>query len=412
MQDNIDILKIRESLHKIPELAFCEWNTLSFIINTIKDCKHIKKEYLPQGTFDKFKDLIGLEKKEIYIEKDKLIDVPCLKVTIDFNKKGKKLAIRTDMDALPINESHTKGHYPFDHDFASDNCCMHACAHDGHMALALKTILFIDKNYEIFKDKSAFASISFIFQGAEEGCRGAKVILDSNFLDDIDVLYCYHLGMKLPSNYIATNPSKFLSTFKFKLDIFGKKAHAGYPDKGINALAALANIIAKGLSYLDPQKGFYINFSQVLVPGASNIIPDFATCLGEVRSDQQKKAIELYLKLQDLIKKETQAISCSYNFIKKGEAIGIKNSTYLVNILNQSAQDIGFLIQNNFEFNASEDASLLIKKVQDNGGLAAHFVIGANIKAEHHQNNFDFDTSVLDKAFELIVNLITKKVEK
>lgn len=412
MQDNIDILKIRESLHKIPELAFCEWDTLSFIIDTIKNCKHIKKEYLPLGTFDKFKDLIGLEKKEVYIEKDKLIDIPCLKVTIDFNKKGKNLAIRTDMDALPIKESHAEGHYPFDNGFASDNCCMHACAHDGHMALALKTLLFIDKNYEIFKDKCVYASISFIFQGAEEGCRGAKVILDSNFLDDLDVLYCYHLGMKLPSNYIATNPSKFLSTFKFKLDIFGKKAHAGYPDKGINALAALVNIIAKGLCCLDQKNGLYINFSQVLAPGASNIIPDFATCLGEVRSDHKQKALDLYLKLQDIIKKETQAISCSYNLIKKGEAIGIKNSPYLVDTLNHCAQDAGFLIQNNYKFNASEDASLLIKKVQDNGGLAAHFVIGSNIKAEHHQNTFDFDTSVLDKAFNLIVNLITKKVEK
>ena len=412
MQDNIDIVKIRESLHKIPELAFCEWNTLSFIVDTIKDCKHIKKEYLPLGTFDKFKDLIGLLKKEVLIEKDKLIDIPCLKVTIDFKKDGKNLAIRTDMDALPINEAKIQGHYPFDHNFASNNCNMHACAHDGHMALLLKTLLYIDKNYEIFKDKCNLASISFIFQGAEEGCRGAKVILDSNFLDDIDILYCYHLGMKLPSNYIATNPTKFLTTIKFKLDIVGKKAHAGYPDKGINALNPLANIIAKGLNLLDSKNGFYINFSDVLVPGASNIIPDFATCQGEVRSLNSKNAQNLYLKLQDIIKKECEAISCSYNLIKKGEAIGIENSKILVNTLNKTVIDTGFLIQDNFEFNASEDASLLIKKVQDNGGLAAHFVIGSDLKAEHHQHNFDFDTKILDKAFTLIINLITKGLEK
>ncbi|SPT68019.1 Indole-3-acetyl-aspartic acid hydrolase [Anaerobiospirillum thomasii] len=404
-----DIIALRRHLHTLPELAFKEWNTLAYIVATLKQCTHLSFEYLPSGTYDKYKDLINTDKKEVEIEPGVFIDVPALKVSFDFAQDGENLAFRCDMDALPVEEAHCTGHKPYDLNFVSDNGNMHACAHDGHMAIALMSILHIDKNFEKLKSHTKLGSVSFIFQCAEEGCRGGIIISQSDFLKNVDTLYCYHLGMRLPSLSIATNPKKFLATQKFMLKMHGVKAHAGRPHQGVNALLPLCSIILDFMDYADTQNGIYINFGNMLSPGASNIVPDFASVFGEIRSNDAANIDIYYKKLVELIDKYTQDSKAVCELLPLGRAVGIENSSCLVQSLNSICSDLGFSVAEHFDFNASEDASLLIESVQKRGGQAMHFVIGANLSAEHHNALFDFDESVLDKACALILKIIESR---
>ena len=164
-----DIYTYRRDFHQNPELSFQEYRTAETISNYL-DSFGITHKTNIGGT-----GIIG---------------------EIDFGE-GPTIALRADMDALPIQETG-------DLEYKSKNeGVMHACGHDGHMAILLGVANVLSKNKKIKKGK-----IRFIFQPAEEGGGGARYMIEAGCLEGVDEIYGLHLWNYLcvPATSFATLP--------------------------------------------------------------------------------------------------------------------------------------------------------------------------------------------------------------
>ena len=407
-----ELISLRRMLHTIPETAFHEWQTMELLIDLIKDTNGTIT-FIPQETAQHLCTLIPkVDRPHKFLDTD--VTVPGFKLTFNLdpeNKKTKKhLAIRSDMDGLPIPECSDLKHIPAKLGFNAINGAMHACGHDGHMAIALMSALWVNANLSLLY-KTNLSALSFIFQPAEEGCRGALAVIDSGFLQDIDLIYCYHLGLGVPSGYIVPSPSGFLASCKFSLEVFGKKSHAGHPELGVNALKVTASFIEKVLVLLDPNEGLYVNISNLHCEGACNVIPDHCSLDGEIRVIDEANLDLLYSQIEKIIAAESKAVpGSSYRLLKKGVGLNIKQNAELCKIVEKAAQKLNLKIMQNFKFNASEDASQLISHLQKRGKQGCYFMIGSDIAAAHHNSSFDFDEKSLINGFNVVKELILSKL--
>ncbi len=141
------------------------------------------------------------------------------------------LALRADMDALPIPEKNN-----LSYNSAIDNR-MHACGHDGHMAMLLGAA-------EIICQNKAERDIYLVFQPGEEGPGGAKPIMDSGVLKGIREIYGIHLDPTLPVGTVGINHDRAMaSNDDFYITIKGKGGHAGLPHQAVDPIAIAAQII-------------------------------------------------------------------------------------------------------------------------------------------------------------------------
>lgn len=94
---------------------------------------------------------------------------------------------------------------------------MHACGHDGHAALGLAMAKYVSDHLDSLSGKYVF-----IFQPAEEGCRGGEAVSRIPLIGRINDFVSFHLGMKVPSGLAALNPTDFLASTKFNLAVHGR----------------------------------------------------------------------------------------------------------------------------------------------------------------------------------------------
>jgi aminobenzoyl-glutamate utilization protein A len=160
--------------------------------------------------------------------------------TLETGKAGPTTAFRVDMDALDIQETLTEDHLPYKDGFASVNSnTMHACGHDGHMAIGLGLATLLMENKQ-----SLVGTIKLIFQPAEEGTRGAKSMVEAGVVDEVDYFIATHLGTGIATGGFIAGKSGFLATTKLDVTFKGIASHAGgKPQEGRNALTAAASAV-------------------------------------------------------------------------------------------------------------------------------------------------------------------------
>ena len=165
------------------------------------------------------------------------------------DKPGKTVALRADMDALPVKEAN-------DVPYKSKNeGVMHACGHDGHTAMLLGAA----KILSLMKDEIE-GTIIFIFQPAEEMGQGAAKMIEEGALEGVDAILGIHLWADLASGKVSLEPGpRMASTDRFKIAIRGKGGHGSMPHQGVDAILAasavvinLQSIISREISPLEP----------------------------------------------------------------------------------------------------------------------------------------------------------------
>jgi hippurate hydrolase len=188
---------------------------------------------------------------------------------------GPTIALRSDMDALPIQE---KTRLPFSSRVPG---YMHACGHDGHVAMLLGAAALLKK-------ESLEANVVFIFQPAEEGGGGSLSMIEAGVLNDVDMIFGGHIDSDVAIGEIAVRKEMESSyTDAFEIRIFGKGGHAARPHEAIDAVVvaslfvvSLQTIISRSIN---PQKPAVITIGSFHSGTAYNAISDEATLRGTIR---------------------------------------------------------------------------------------------------------------------------------
>lgn len=254
-------IKVRRELHKIPELELELPKTVEFITSRLKE--------------------LGVEYKL-------LVNGNAIVATVEANDtNGPCIAIRADMDALPIKEE-TGLEFASTHEGR-----MHACGHDGHSAMAFTTLKILSENKDSFKGK-----VKFLFQPGEEIPGGAKPMIDEGALVDPKVDYIIGLhegglvkGMDRGAIYFKEG-SMMASMDKFTIKVKGKGGHGANPQDTIDPVVISAEIILAVQKIISreiaPTSSALISICQINGGSSQNIIPDEVVLVGTARTLNEK----------------------------------------------------------------------------------------------------------------------------
>lgn len=228
---------------------------------------------------------------------------------LEGKSKGKVVALRADMDALPITENNG---LPYQ---SVNDGVMHACGHDGHMSILMATAEILSKNNDFE------GTVKFIFQGAEEGPPpgeegGARMMIKEGVLKnpDVDAIFGLHIAAQLPMNKVYYKPKGFYaSSSRFTIKVIGTQAHGGTPWLSVDPIVITAQIINSIQTIISRESELtkepaVISFGKVEGGNRFNIIPGEVNLVGTIRS--------LDYGMRDYIKKRiielSQGIAKSY----------------------------------------------------------------------------------------------------
>lgn len=278
-----DVIRWRRYLHQNPELSFEEENTSQFVYDTL-------------ASFGPDFMLTRPTKTSVLAR-------------LKGNHPGVILALRADMDALPIEEENQ-----FEFVSAAPGK-MHACGHDGHTAMLLGTAKILHS----LKDK-IHGEVRFIFQHAEELFPGgAQQMVDAGVMEGVNSVIGIHLWASLEVGKIAVRTGPFMAApDTFYITVQGKGGHAAQPQSTVDPIVIAAqvvtnlqHIVSRNIDPLDP---VVLSVTQFHAGTAHNIIPEKVELNGTVRSFNPALRIEVPVRMEQIVKGITEAHGATYAF--------------------------------------------------------------------------------------------------
>ena len=414
------IYATRHDLHKHPEAAWTEFRTASIVAKRLNELGYtvtMGKDAVSE------KDMMGVPKPEALKRHQeraiaqgadpKLValmdggltgmwaDLPC------GGGPGPKFALRFDLDSNDAEECALPEHKPFREGFASINKgAMHACGHDGHVAVGLAVAEVLAGMKEQLK-----GSIRLIFQPAEEGVRGAGPMVEAGCCKDVDLIVGAHIGFQAAKKGdIVCGAKGFLATTKWDVRITGKSAHAGAaPQEGKNALlaacAATTNLHAISRH---GEGATRITVGRLEGGQGRNVIPPNAFMALETRGVTSELDAYMTTETARILKAATDMWDCTYEVEVMGGTKSGESNLEMVNKVREIAQTMPAFtnIMDIKDFGASEDFSHMMTVVQQNGGFGTYVQVGTNKTAGHHNDRFDFDEEDLLPMAEIILKVV------
>ena len=329
-----------------------------------------------------------------------------LVATFDTGRAGRTIAIRVELDALYMDEPEEPNHIPFREGFASQcRGVMHACGHDGH-----QSVIYALANFVVANKENLSGRIKFIFQPGEEGSRGAYPMVKLGCVDDVDLLLCAHIAVSLPTGTVVAAPEKFLCTTKVDFLFDGEASHAGMqPQIGHNALLAAADAAILLMALPRHSDGMTrVNVGTMHAGEGRNIVASHAKLEVEVRGENE--AINQQLTRLAIQRSQGCAmafgVECRHQIM--GEAVDFvpdDSVTQMISICAHRARRVSAVFAS-APLNSSDDATLMIRRVQSQGGKAGYFLVGAALTDEHEHASVDFDERSLLTLYDVYTNLL------
>lgn len=274
-----DIIKIRRDIHREPELDFDLFKTREKII------KVLEEEKISYSSFAK----TGIK-------------------AILYGKGEKTVAIRADMDALPINEESQKEYKSI------VDGKMHACGHDAHMAIALGTLKILNKIKEELP-----GNVVFIFEPAEETTGGSKIMIEEGVLENpkVEAIFGLHVNENIEKGKIGIKKDAIMAASNpFSINIIGKGGHGAHPEDTIDPIyiAALFITSIQGVisREINPNHGALITIGKINGGTAENIIPNSVEIKGIIRSLNFEDRDYLKERLEEVLKGITSTFRGKY----------------------------------------------------------------------------------------------------
>ena len=389
----------RRDLHRHPEPAWCEFYTTARIVEALRDRAvdgvHVGPDVLAGDGRRNVPDDDELDEwlaraRDAGADPNLLDELAggytgCMAV-VD-RGDGPVVGLRVDIDALPIPESDGRDHVPAAEGFRSGNeGYMHACGHDAHATIGLGVI-------DAVLDTDFAGTLKVFFQPGEEQTAGGKPMAESGHLDDVDYLYAVHIGLDHPSGEVVCGIDGFLAVRHFLAEFEGEPAHAGArPERGRNTVQAMAAAIQN--LYAIPRHGdgaTRVNAGLVGGGTATNIIPEESYVEGEVRGATTDLANYMSEHADRILRSAADMYDCTVDIETKGEAPSAESDAALAAVVGDVAVDVEGVtgIVERDDLGGSEDATFLMKRVQERGGLACYVGVGTDHPGGHHTATFD-----------------------
>ncbi|HEY2066776.1 MAG TPA: amidohydrolase [Gemmatimonadaceae bacterium] len=363
----------RRHLHRHPELSFHEERTSQFVADTL-------------ASFG------GLE-----VTRPTRTSVMARLVSA---RSGPVLALRADMDALPIQETNT-------HDFVSRTTgVMHACGHDGHTSMLLGAAKVLAAHREHLAGE-----IRFLFQHAEELYPGgADEMVRAGVLDGVDMVLGAHLWLQLPVGTVAVKAGPLMAgNDTFRIGIHGAGGHAAIPQQTVDSIAIAAQVVTN-LQHIvarnvDPIASAVVTVTRIAGGTTTNVIPGSVELEGTVRTLDP----ELRTKMPELLKRIVAGVTAAHGArytleYERGyhPVVNDAQATALVRRAVIRALGDRVLIEATPTMGA-EDFSAYQQRVP-----GAFFFVGARndergIVHPHHHERFDLDEQALDHGTRIFV---------
>ncbi len=202
--------------------------------------------------------------------------------TLAAERAGEHIALRADMDALPIQEQTGLAYC------STTPGKMHACGHDGHMAALLGTVYWLKRNEEQLK-----SPVSFLFQPAEEGGHGARKMIEDGALENIDRIYGWHNWPAMPfGKAVCPDGAVMSGNGSFHIEVKGLGGHASQPevcrDPVLAAAAITLNLQQIISRRLPPQAAAVVSVTNLQAESGVTVIPQAASISGGIRLSDPK----------------------------------------------------------------------------------------------------------------------------
>jgi len=371
------LVDIRRTIHMHPELGFEEVETSRLV-----------SEWL--GKF-------GLEVKR-GIAKTGVVGL------LKGKRPGKTVAIRADMDALPMDEANQ---VPY---VSKIKGKMHACGHDAHVAILLGVARFFSSISDRVK-----GNIKWIFQPAEEGGGGGRVMVEEGVLENpkVDAIFGAHVFPFLSIGKVGIYEREGLAAAdRFTIRIIGKGGHAASPHVTKDPILAAGHLITQIHSIvsrnINPLESGVVTIGKISGGTAFNIIPDEVELLGTMRSLTPQVREELKNRIEQVIKGVVHSFGMDYRFgFEYGYPVLVNNQEMSKLVASACSKGIG---EENVEVlkpsMGAEDFAYYLEKVP-----GSFFRLGCRNEEKgiihpYHSSIFEIDEEVLPFGVEMFIRII------
>ncbi|NOQ47127.1 MAG: amidohydrolase, partial [Desulfobulbaceae bacterium] len=247
-------------------------------------------------------------------------------------KKTPCVALRADMDALPIVESTGLS-------FASRNKgVMHACGHDGHVAMLLGTAAML-------KNMDMPGRVVLLFQPAEESGNGAAKMVEDNALDGVDMIFCGHIDTHYPVGYLTVDEGLICSyTDPFSICIHGRGGHAARPHEAVDSVVVASSLVMNMQTLvsrqIDPAHAAVVTVGRFEAGTVHNVIAEHALLEGTVRSAHPDTRKHILSGLQRVIQGASEMCNAEITLEFFDGLPAVVNDPIAAGIARQTAREI------------------------------------------------------------------------
>lgn len=383
--DKEELIANRRWLHQNPELKFQEHKSSNFIAEKLSSFGY---------------------KVETNIAQTGVVAVA------DTGRTGPTLMLRADMDALPVKEENLIDYV------SKSNGVMHACGHDGHMAMLLTAAK------QLLEKKSELSGkLKIIFQPGEEGGNGALKMIEQGVLEapKVDAAFGIHLwnGLPVGSVGVITGPV-MASVDEFNIKVKGRGGHGAMPHQTVDAILAACQIVTSLQTIVsrnvNPLEAAVVTVGSIRAGEAFNVIAEEAFLRGTVRTFSRELYEEIPSIFNRVVKNTAAALGaeCTIEYERLGPPT--INNAAMADFVREIASEVvgkeNVISDDRARTMAGEDMAYFLDKVP-----GCFFFIGSQNKTQglihpHHSPFFNFDEDALPIGVEMFKRITTRFLKK
>lgn len=372
---NDELINLFHKLHENPELPNQEFETTKLIKRLLK-------------------------KADIEV-----LDLPLetgLVAQIKGNPNGPIIAIRCDIDALPIHEETC---LPYKSKIKGK---MHACGHDFHIAAILGAAYLVKRH-----QKSLIGTVKFIFQPGEESADGAIKIIETGVLNDVDAIFGVHNISDEDVGVMGIRSGAMTASVdRFEIKITGVGSHAAKPQKSIDPIIIASNIVTSLQTIISrnvgPTESALLSITHIESGNTWNVIPDYAYLEGTVRTLDENIREFIYVRMKEIITGVAKMLGGNGELIWHPSSPATNNSEEWVEYCTKLGRRVGYDVKQISMGLEGEDFGYYQKKIP-----GAFIIVGTGKSYAHHHPEYQVDeTAILNcsKYFAKLAEGVLKEI--